>query len=55
MTQPRVALLHTGAVVIARVAELVRAHLPAATAINYLDDHIVADLGDPATAASVPR
>ncbi|MVA74687.1 hypothetical protein GC722_01360 [Auraticoccus sp. F435] len=50
----RVALLHTGAVVIAPVMELVREQLPGVTAVNYLDDRIVADLSDPATAASVP-
>jgi aspartate/glutamate racemase len=50
----RIAFLHTGAVVIAPVAELARQHLGDATAINYLDDRIVADLGDPERAASVP-
>lgn len=50
----RVALLHTGAVVISPVMELVERELPDVTAINYLDDRIVADLGDPGTAASVP-
>ena len=45
-THPRIAFLHTGAVVIAPVADLAREHLGAATTINYLDDKIVADLGD---------
>jgi aspartate/glutamate racemase len=53
-TQPRIAFLHTGAVVISPVAERARAVLPDATFINYLDDRIVADLGDPERAASVP-
>jgi aspartate/glutamate racemase len=35
--------------------EFVKRELPDATAINYLDDRIVADLGDPDVAASVPR
>lgn len=50
----RIALLHTGAVVIAPVMEYVKQELPEATAINYLDDRIVADLGDPGVSASVP-
>ena len=50
----RIALLHTGAVVIAPVSEQVRSAVPDATIVNYLDDRIVADLGDPARAASVP-
>lgn len=50
----RVALLHTGAVVIPPAMEFVRRDLPGVTAINYLDDRIVADLGDEAAAASVP-
>lgn len=55
MTSPtRIALLHTGAVVIPPVMELVKQELPDATAINYLDDRIVADLGDAAVSASVP-
>ncbi len=54
MTGPRIAFLHTGAVVIAPVMDLARELLPDATAINYLDDKIVADLADPARAASVP-
>lgn len=53
-TAPRVAFVHTGAVVIAPVAELARQHLPSAATVNYLDDKIVADLGDPELAASVP-
>lgn len=50
----RIALLHTGAVVISPIMEFVKRELPEATAINYLDDRIVADLGDDARAASVP-
>ncbi|WP_243074419.1 aspartate/glutamate racemase family protein [Microbacterium sp. SS28] len=50
----RIAFLHTGAVVIAPVTEQARAALPDATFVNYLDDRIVADLGDPARSASVP-
>ncbi len=52
---PRIAFLHTGAVVIAPVADLAREHLGSATTVNYLDDKIVADLGDPELAASVPE
>jgi aspartate/glutamate racemase len=51
---PRIAFLHTGAVVIGPVGELAREHLGGATTVNYLDDKIVADLGDPERAASVP-
>lgn len=50
----RIALLHTGAVVIAPVMEFVRRELPDATAINYLDDRIVADLGNAEFSSSVP-
>lgn len=50
----RIALLHTGAVVIPMAAEFVKRELPDVTAINYLDDRIVADLGDPDVAPSVP-
>ena len=50
----RIALLHTGAVVIPMAGEFVKRELPDVTAINYLDDRIVADLGDPVRAASVP-
>lgn len=50
----RIAFLHTGAVVIGPVIEQARAALPDATFVNYLDDRIVADLGDPDRAASVP-
>jgi Asp/Glu/hydantoin racemase len=53
-TAPRIAFLHTGAVVISPVGEAARAALPDATFVNYLDDRIVADLGDPQRAASVP-
>ncbi|WP_207453986.1 aspartate/glutamate racemase family protein [Herbiconiux sp. SYSU D00978] len=49
----RVALLHTGAVVIPMAGEFVKRELPDVTPINYLDDKIVADLGDPALAPSV--
>lgn len=49
----RVAFLHTGAVVIAPVMAQAKAALPDATLINYLDDRIVADLGDAQRAASV--
>jgi aspartate/glutamate racemase len=52
---PRIALLHTGAVVIGPVMELVKRELPGATAINYLDDRIVADLSDPDVSGSVPQ
>ena len=51
---PRIALLHTGAVVIPMASEFVKRELPDFTAINYLDDRIVADLGDPEVAHSVP-
>ena len=50
----RIALLHTGAVVISPIMEFVKRELPDATAINYLDDRIVADLSDAERAASVP-
>ncbi len=50
----RVALLHTGAVVIPMAGEFVTRELPDVTAINYLDDRIVADLGDPELAPTVP-
>lgn len=50
----RIALLHTGAVVIPMAGEFVKRELPDVTAINYLDDRIVADLGDPEVAHSVP-
>ncbi len=49
----RIAFLHTGAVVIPPVAELAARLLPEAQTVNYLDDKIVADLGDPARASSV--
>lgn len=50
----RVALLHTGAVVISPIMELVKRELADVTAINYLDDRIVADLSDADRAPSVP-
>nr|WP_315267793.1 aspartate/glutamate racemase family protein [Microbacterium lemovicicum] len=52
---PRVAFVHTGAVVIAPVADLAARLLDGAATVNYLDDKIVADLGDPARAGSVPE
>jgi aspartate/glutamate racemase len=51
---PRIAFLHTGAVVIAPVADLARQLLGDTSTVNYLDDKIVADLGDADRAASVP-
>lgn len=42
---PRIAFLHTGAVVIDPVSRLRAEHLPGVEAVNYLDDRIVADLG----------
>jgi Asp/Glu/hydantoin racemase len=50
----RIALLHTGAVNIEPIGAAARAALPDATVVNYLDDRIVADLGDAERAASVP-
>jgi Asp/Glu/hydantoin racemase len=50
----RVAFIHTGAVVIAPITTEARTALPDTTLINYLDDRIVADLGDEERAASVP-
>jgi len=41
--------------VIAPVMELAREVLPGASTVNYLDDKIVADLGDSERAASVPE
>ncbi|MCP2635892.1 aspartate/glutamate racemase family protein [Microbacterium sp. HD4P20] len=52
---PRIAFLHTGAVNIAPFGALAAELLPAATVVNYLDDKIVADLGDAERAASVPE
>lgn len=49
----RIAFLHTGAVVIPPVMELAGRLLPDAGTVNYLDDKIVADLGDPDRAESV--
>lgn len=49
----RIAFLHTGAVVIPPVAELVGRLLPDAATVNYLDDKIVADLADAERSASV--
>ncbi len=43
----RIGFLHTGAVVIDPVRSLFAQHVPTVTAVNYLDDRIVADLGDP--------
>ena len=50
----RIALLHTGAVVIPMAGEFVKRELPDVTAVNYLDDKIVADLGNPELAPTVP-
>lgn len=57
MTSPtaRIAFVHTGAVVIPPVTDLAREHLAGTSTVNYLDDKIVADLGDPERAASVPE
>lgn len=55
MSAPRIAFLHTGAVNIAPFGELAGEFLPGATVVNYLDDKIVADLGDGERAASVPE
>lgn len=52
---PRIALLHTGAVVIEPIMSIVKDQIPGVVAINYLDDRIVPDLADPAAAESVPR
>jgi aspartate/glutamate racemase len=54
-TPPRIAFLHTGAVNIAPFGALAAEFLPGATVVNYLDDRIVADLGDEARADSVPE
>jgi aspartate/glutamate racemase len=54
VSSPRVAFLHTGAVVIPPVMELAGGLLPGVATVNYLDDKIVADLGDEERAASVP-
>lgn len=55
MSASRIAFLHTGAVNIAPFGALAAEFLPEATVVNYLDDRIVADLGDEARAASVPE
>lgn len=55
MSAPRIAFLHTGAVVIPPVMELAARLLPDAVTVNYLDDKIVADLGSPERAESVPE
>ena len=52
---PRIAFLHTGAVNIAPFGALATEFLPDATIVNYLDDRIVADLGDEERAGSVPE
>lgn len=49
----RVAFLHTGAVVIEPVTRLRAEHLPDVEAVNYLDDRIVADLGNDSRRDSV--
>ena len=51
----RIALLHTGAVVIATFAELTKEHWGSTEVLNLLDDKIVADLRRPDLAPSVPR
>jgi aspartate/glutamate racemase len=52
----RVALLHTGAVVIGTFAALTARHWPGTTVVNLLDDRIVADLADQARQDTVlPR
>src|SRR5699024_6639648 len=53
-TTARVAFLHTGAVVIPPVMELVGEQLPGVSIINYLDDRIVADLADSSRQESIP-
>lgn len=50
----RIAFVHTGAVVIAPVMALAGELMPGTTTVNYLDDKIVADLGDPDRVGSVP-
>lgn len=55
MSAHRIAFLHTGAVVIPPAMELAGSLLPDATVVNYLDDRIVADLGDADRAGSVPE
>ncbi|WP_308467046.1 aspartate/glutamate racemase family protein [Rathayibacter soli] len=50
----RIALVHTGAVVIPMTARFIERELPRVTAVNYLDDRIVADLADERAALSVP-
>ncbi len=50
----RIAFLHTGAVTIPAFTALAGELLPDAEVLNHLDDRIVADLGDPERAASVP-
>ena len=52
---PRIAFLHTGAVVIAPVGDLAREHLGDATTVNYLDDKIVAQIGDDLVVQIVDR
>lgn len=52
---PRVALLHTGAVVIAPITEHLQTALPDVNAVNFLDDRMVADLSSPERANSVPE
>lgn len=54
MASSRIALLHTGAVTIAPFGALVDELIPGSAVVNYLDDRIVADLGDDARAGSVP-
>lgn len=51
----RVALLSTGAVVIPTFAALTKEHWGGTEVLNLLDDKIVGDLRNPATAGSVPK
>lgn len=50
----RVALLHTGAVVIPTFAALTKEHWPSIEVVNLLDDRIVADLSAEERRTSVP-
>ncbi len=54
MENKSVALIHTGAVVIAPTNQELNQVMPGVRIINYLDDKIVADLRDADLAASVP-
>lgn len=50
-----VALIHTGLVVVAPIADKVRQQIPGVEVVNYLDDRIVADLQNPSRAPGVPE